>query len=53
MKIRLIALSALVFAISPALAYAHPAPTSTAHIHAVVFHDRAPKPHLQTAVAHH
>ncbi len=53
MKIRLIALSTLVLAISPALAYAHPAPASTARTHAVVFHDRAPKPHLQSAVAHH
>ena len=48
-----VALFALAVAFSPALALAHPMQTLGGHDHQVTIHDRSPRPHTHTTVAHH
>ncbi len=53
MKTKWFTLAALVLALSPALALAHPTPTSGAHMRPNLYHDRSPKLHEHSSVAHH
>jgi len=52
-KYSLIALAALVLALSPTLALAQHTPITGGHMRTVSYHDRTPHVHDHTPVAHH
>ena len=53
MKMRLITLAALAFALTPAIALASPAPQTGGHNHGTTTHDRSTHVHDRSTEAHH
>ncbi len=53
MKLQSMTLAALVLVFSPALALAHPIQSTGTRVRPNLFHDRSPRLHDHTPVAHH
>jgi hypothetical protein len=53
MKRKSMTLAALALAFSSSLEFAHPITNTGAHQRPNLFHDRSPKPHSHSSVAHH
>jgi hypothetical protein len=51
-KLSLMTLAALVLALTPTLALAHPFPVTTGRAHTTTFHDHTPTVHDHTPTAH-
>ncbi len=53
MNLQSMTLAALILVLSPALAFAHPIQSTGTRVRPTMFHDRSPRLHDHTPVAHH
>ena len=53
MNLKSMTLAALILVLSPALAFAHPIQSTGTRVRPTMFHDRSPRLHDHTPVAHH